>query len=232
MSAHDDAATTLEDAFARAPRMAAVPARRAGRPGPVHRSPTVDTADTVRAGGPVAARATVPRPAAPGAGADPRPRLRLVPTLPLATAPDADGLAVPPVLVAGTRRPVPVPRTWHDDEGDDRGAAPEVDARRFAHGVGLACVDVVQGRRPVAQLARWVTPGVLEALQHRAALVQRAGVRAHARPPAARRVRVCTVDAHTAEACLVVDDGVRVRAVALRLEAHRGAWRVATLEIG
>ena len=63
-------------------------------------------------------------------------------------------------------------------------------------------------------------------------LIRRAGVVTHARRPAARRVRVCPVDRHTAEACLVVDDGVRVRAVALRLEAHRGAWRVTTLEIG
>ena len=47
-----------------------------------------------------------------------------------------------------------------------------------------------------------------------------------------RRARACRVDAHVLEASLVADDGVRVRAVALRLEAHRGAWRVTALEIG
>jgi len=118
------------------------------------------------------------------------------------------------------------------DPPDDRGAAPATDAGRFAHGVGLACVEVVLARRAAAQLARWVSPTVLESLQQRAALVRRAGVLTHARRPAARRVRVCPLDDHTVEACLVVEDGVRVRAVALRLESHRGAWRVTALEIG
>ncbi|GIG39664.1 hypothetical protein Cph01nite_14260 [Cellulomonas phragmiteti] len=161
------------------------------------------------------------------------PRLRLVPTLPVTPAPHPTGPSAPPPLlrdrarlVAATRLRTPV------DDDDDRGAEPVTDAGRFAHGVGLACVEVALGRRPAAQLARWVVPAVLESLQERADLVRRSGVLTHSRVPTARRVRVCPVDGHTAEACLVVDDGVRVRAVALRLEAHRGAWRVATLEIG
>lgn len=182
------------------------------------------------AASPAGARAgTAPRSSAP-----PRaPRLRLVPAPPAAPRPRAERtLAAPPTvaervrLVASDRALV----TESVDEGP--GPVPDVDPGRFAHGVGLACVEVVLGRRPAGQLARWLAPGVLHAVQERAALTRRAGVPAPPRRPQARRVRVCPLDPSTAEACLVVDDGARVRAVALRLEAHRGAWRVTTLEIG
>lgn len=153
------------------------------------------------------------------------PRLRLVPTLPPVRPGTAPDLRLPLALAERA-----TPRVLEDVE--ERGAVPVTDARRFVHGVGLACLEVVLGRRPAAQLARWVTPEVLENLQVRADLVRRTGVLAHARRPAALRVRVCPVDSHTAEACLVVDDGVRVRALAARLEAHRGSWRVTTLQIG
>lgn len=178
----------------------------------------------------------VPASTTPAAGSPARrPRLRLVPApAPLRAVP-APEPAAPPLLRVRARRSA-APVGWHvvtgDEHDDERGVAPSTDAGRFAHGVGLACVEVVLGRRPAAQLARWVTPQVLDSLQESVDLVRRAGVLTHARRPAARRVRVCPVDRHTAEACLVVDDGVRVRAVALRLEAHRGAWRVTTLEIG
>ena len=35
-----------------------------------------------------------------------------------------------------------------------------------------------------------------------------------------------------AEASVALHDGSRVRAAALRLEAHRGSWRVTVLQIG
>ena len=157
------------------------------------------------------------------------PRLRLVPASPNGHVVQAAAPSAPPVLAERVARLAAITER---EEVEDRGAAPATSPGRFAHGVGLACVEVVLGRRPAAQLARWLAPEVLDGLQQRASLVRRAGVLAHARRPAARRVRVCPLDAHTAEACLVVDDGVRVRAVALRLEAHRGVWRVTTLEIG
>ncbi|MBO0925329.1 hypothetical protein J1G44_12660 [Cellulomonas sp. zg-ZUI199] len=187
--------------------------------------------------------ATQPAPAAPTSPHPPgrtgspahatgRPRLRLVPAVPAPPARRAAELSPPPTLVERLHRLAVAEQAPAGDLPDDRGAAPATDPGRFAHGVGLACVEVVLARRAAAQLARWVSPTVLETLQQRAALVRRAGVLTHARRPAARRVRVCPVDDHTVEACLVVEDGVRVRAVALRLESHRGAWRVTALEIG
>ncbi|QCB93171.1 Rv3235 family protein [Cellulomonas shaoxiangyii] len=161
------------------------------------------------------------------------PRLRLVPAAAPAPRLRAERPLGPPPTVADRVRLVASDRALVAEAADEEpGPEPDVDAGRFAHGVGLACVEVVQGRRPAGQLARWLAPGVLHAVQERAALSRRAGVPTPPRRPQARRVRVCAIDARTAEACLVVDDGTRVRAVALRLEAHRGGWRVTILEIG
>ncbi|UZN01880.1 Rv3235 family protein [Cellulomonas sp. S1-8] len=237
---HDDATptTAVEDALTRldvAPRTPS-PARAhlsAVDPRPVRPDAATSEVDgrgrTGRAGRQARVAATV-RAAGEGDGA--RPRLRLVPA-PSPLRPTPAPAPAPPALLADqVRRLVAVDRAQTIDDDDERGAAPRTDAGRFAHGVGLACVEVVLGRRPAAQLVRWVTPDVLGSLHDRADLVRRAGVLRHARRPTARRVRVCSVDAYTAEVCLVVDDGVRVRAVAMRVEAHRGAWRVTTLEIG
>lgn len=159
------------------------------------------------------------------------PRVRVTPPGPRSALATADALTVPPLL---GERVLAQGRARHlgplDEE--ERGAAPSTDAGRFAHGVGLACVEVLLGSRPAAQLARWVVPEVLDSLLDGAQLVRRAGARAHVRRPLARRVRTCPVGDHAAEACLIVDDGHRVRAVALRLEAHRGSWRVVSLQIG
>ncbi|WP_309134081.1 Rv3235 family protein [Cellulomonas sp.] len=163
----------------------------------------------------------------------PAPRLRLVPAMPAAVRPRAERPLSPPTAVGERLRLVASDRALLVETADDGpGPAPAVDAARFAHGVGLACVEVVLGRRPAGQLARWLTPGVLLAVQERATLTRGAARPTPARRPQVRRVRVCTIDDRTAEACLVVDDGARVRAVALRLEAHRGTWRATTLEIG
>ena len=100
--------------------------------------------------------------------------------------------------------------------------------------IALAALEVLAGRRPVAQLARWLAPGRLRG---------RPGAQRpdRARPAYTRRARddrwsdgsgsrPSTTTAH--EVSVVTDDAGRVRAVALRLEAHRGAWRATALEIG
>lgn len=229
---HDDIATTaVEDALADLDRGAPTPDPATVRPRLAAVDTTALTDGPARSSGRVTEHRGVPARATVPAPHPSRPRLRLVPAPPPVRPAVAPGPTVPTVLSARVR-PLPRPPFPADDAEDDRGAVPGTDAGRFVHGVGLACVEVVLGRRPVAQLARWVAPDVLEELQARAALVRRTGVLAHAGRPAARRVRVCPVDTHTAEACLVVDDGVRVRAVAARLEAHRGAWRVTSLQLG
>ncbi len=90
-------------------------------------------------------------------------------------------------------------------------------------------VEVLLGSRPPAQLSRWLTAELYGTLARRAAL-------AHAQRTDARRVRVlrvhtCAVDDAVLEASVVIHDGRRVRAAAIRIEIHRGRWRATALEI-
>ncbi|HEY5518803.1 MAG TPA: Rv3235 family protein [Cellulomonas sp.] len=96
-----------------------------------------------------------------------------------------------------------------------------------------AAVEILRGTRPLAQLARWVTPEIFEQLAMRSELTQRVLGRGEGMQRAAiRRIRLCRLGADTAEATVVVNDGPRVRAVAVRLEGYRGQWRATALEIG
>jgi len=212
-------ALTVERADSLVEELFAAPARQRERPVP--RPADDDTAAPAQAG-----------PPAPSA------RVRLLPTmdpapLPTATEPAAQ---VPPtiahriaILRSTDRSPV------LDTDDEDRGPEPVADPATVGRAIAHAVVEVLLGRRPVSQLARWMTPGVFETVQARAALTARVlGRRAPVagRSATVRRVRVCVVDEHACEIGAVVDDGMRVRAVALRLESHRGAWRTTSLEVG
>lgn len=95
--------------------------------------------------------------------------------------------------------------------------------------VVLAAVEALAGARPLTQLVRWVTPAVYEALEARLPADSLTGALRSAR---VRRSRVCRVSDTVAEASVVVHDGARVRAAAVRLEVHRGHWRATALQIG
>ncbi|GEK21601.1 Rv3235 family protein [Cellulomonas xylanilytica] len=199
--------TPAEDAFARV---------RVSEHGPVPQRPAGGT----RPGG------TRPR----------RAQVRLVPAVAPALVEEAAGPAhAAPESAAGRIAVLRASDRSLVIEADDDAprVPPDGDPATVARAVGLASLEVLAGRRSVAQLARWLTPGVYESLQVRAGLTQRVlGTSGGARPPVIRRARACRVDPQVLEASLVADDGVRVRAVALRLEGHRGAWRVTALEIG
>lgn len=164
-----------------------------------------------------------------------RPQARLVAAPPPATVEEAAGPvhAVPltaaariAVLRARDRPPV-------DEADDEPGPLPDGDPAVVARTIALAALEVLAGRRSAAQLARWLTPGVYDSLQVRAGLTQRVlGDARNGRPPVIRRARACRVGTHALEASVIADDGARVRAVAIRLEGHRGAWRATALEIG
>jgi hypothetical protein len=122
---------------------------------------------------------------------------------------------------------------------DVRGEAQLVGA--MAGKIGLAAVEVLAGSRPVHQLARWLAPASYEALQLRASLTQEAqrasgpgvnNVRQLHRNPLVHSVHCSAVRAGVYEASLVITEKHRIRAVAMRLEQTRGAWKVTALEIG
>ena len=105
--------------------------------------------------------------------------------------------------------------------------APLPDPGRTAGSVALAALEALAGGRPVLQLARWVTPSVYEALARRCVTPGRP-----TRRPTVRTTVVSRISETVAEASVALHDGTRVRAAALRLEAHRGGWRVTVLQIG
>jgi len=102
-----------------------------------------------------------------------------------------------------------------------------------------ASMEVLAGIRPVHQLARRVDPRCLAMLQHRASLIRRELARSSSpalaklhRNSLVRSVRVCEVAPGIYEACAVVVDDMRARAVAVRLERSKEVWRVTELVIG
>ena len=162
-------------------------------------------------------------------------------TSPRAAAEAHVSTAAPLRLVPGVAAPAGFPDT---SSGPARPSAPlrlaeetrEICA--ISRSTVQAAIEVLAGIRPAQQLARRLDERCLAALQHRAALTRRvpcgasptAG-RLH-RNPSVRSVRACRVSADVYEASAVVVEELRVRAVALRLERSRLAWRVTVLEIG
>ena len=119
-----------------------------------------------------------------------------------------------------------------DVDGD-----PLPDPRRWAARLIQATVESRWGDRPLAQLVPWTTRAVYDELVR-----EQAGlIRERDRRPTARRVRavrpvirslhLCQPADGVVEACSVVHDGTRARAVALRLEAKDGRWICTALEL-
>lgn len=96
-----------------------------------------------------------------------------------------------------------------------------------------AALETLSGRRPVAQLQRRASPGVLAGLA-------RAGTRAAASGPQplvmVRSVHVSEPVDGVAEVCAVIsrrEEGrTRFRAVAARLETHNDTWRCVLFQVG
>lgn len=109
------------------------------------------------------------------------------------------------------------------------------DPEETARALGLCVAEILSGTRDVDSIARWITEEVQRHLQHRAAMAGRA--RSLARRPAGRPVMrvgsvlVCRPCTDVAEATVVVHTRNRARAVAIRLEVHRGRWRATAVGV-
>ena len=87
--------------------------------------------------------------------------------------------------------------------------------RAWVTHMAQALVEVMSGARPAPQVIRWTTPEVYSVVARRnAASGRRAMV---ARRAIVRRVRICQPADGVVEACAVVVDNGRVRALAMRL---------------
>ncbi len=103
---------------------------------------------------------------------------------------------------------------------------PEKWVRRMAQ----ALIEVMSGARPAPQVIRWTTPEVYSAVARRNAAAGRRSIAA--RRAVVRQVRICEPAAGVIEACAVVVDNGRVRALAMRLRDIDRRWVVSELQVG
>lgn len=123
-------------------------------------------------------------------------------------------------------------------------AADLPDPRRWAAHIAQGLVEVMHGARPPAQVLRWTTPEVYAVVARRGTLAARrqaartqAAAAGTGAPPERRRtqvtrVLVCEPAEDVVEASVVLVDGRRVRALALRLVGRDGRWLVDALQVG
>ena len=170
------------------------------------------------------------------------PRL-LLPPVPTATSPRPEDV----VLLAPDSRSVvraPTEASWPVASPTPVTSGPLPDPTQLCGAVALAAVEALAGARPLAQLARWVTPNVLDQLEtryrhlaparaRRAATASRQAKDRGCPIPRAlvRSARISRVSATVAEGTVVLYDGERIRAAAVRLEVRRQTWRVSVLQI-
>jgi hypothetical protein len=161
----------------------------------------------------------------------PHPALRVVRDGPPEDVPAAQGtlaLALPPIGVGDGGDPT-------DDSAARRpsGGPTLPEPGQWAAQFVQAAVEVTSGMRPSSQLLRWTSDEVRGTLTRRAELARQTVLQGRRlRRSVVRSTRVCLLRDGVAEACVMVTDGTRVRAVALRLEGLDGRWRVTALQIG
>jgi hypothetical protein len=154
------------------------------------------------------------------------------------------GGPAPPFDVAGGPAPCPAPtpaalhrpsrRALRPVERVPTQTAPPPAAFAFADSVLRRVLEVIDRRRPIAQLRPMLTPPLLDMVftLSRAAGPDKAAV--------LRRVRLRTaaVDEHqphqptAAEVFASYTRGERVRAIAGRIEVAEGRWRMVALQVG
>lgn len=142
-----------------------------------------------------------------------------------------------PVRFTGPERsaeePGPVEKSTEGTDSDRPDTARLPDPASWAATLVRAAVEVLKGRRPAAQLVRWFEADLWAVLARRAQIgVQAAPGTARPAPVRVRRVHGCPITDGIWEGSVILNDGERTRAVALRLEVLRGRWCATALTIG
>jgi hypothetical protein len=105
--------------------------------------------------------------------------------------------------------------------------------RSLARIVALACVEAELGLRPARQLSAWLDLPTYGKMTRRADLAGRIRPdRGASGAPQALGSRCCPAGEGVYEASATIQLPDRVRAMALRIERHRGRWKVTALELG
>lgn len=95
-----------------------------------------------------------------------------------------------------------------------------------------AVAEVLLGLRPPGQVQSWLLDEVWQIVRRRAHLGRRTAATSPPVPVRILRVHPCQLSERACELSVVLHDGRRVRAAALRLTLHRGRWRAAAIRIG
>lgn len=126
----------------------------------------------------------------------------------------------------------PLPPLAPDDFGPRRTPTVELpEPRAWAAGMAATMLQVATGSRPPTQVIRHTAHDVYDSLVRRHGIAVRRGTGSR-RPIRPRRVLVCHPCDGSVEATVIVDDGHRTRALALRLDGCDGRWVVSALRIG
>ncbi|PRW62693.1 hypothetical protein CEP50_14385 [Actinopolyspora mortivallis] len=96
---------------------------------------------------------------------------------------------------------------------------PHYSASALADRAGHGIVEVLTGRRPLHQVRQWLSRPVASLL----ATLVRSGNLLHERTRLSS-VHACLTTSTTVEACVIVDEGARHRAMTLRLQRDRMHW--------
>ena len=138
----------------------------------------------------------------------------------------------PPVGIAACRPPTPkalrrrTSRPLRPAPAPPAPPAPPHAAVVFADAALRRVLEVIDRRRPIAQLRSVLAPALTETVL----ALTREG---HAAAATLRRVRLRMVDdADTAEVFGTYTRGTRVRAIAARITLHGDRWRIVALQIG
>lgn len=118
----------------------------------------------------------------------------------------------------------------------------ETAVERLGVRIGTASIEVFMGRRPIHHLSPWLTAGCYRTVSYHLTQAQTAiaqklkdypRIEPHRTPAIIRPLRVIVqkVASTAYEISLLVTDGCRTRAVALRAEQKRGQWKIVTLLI-
>ncbi len=106
------------------------------------------------------------------------------------------------------------------------------DAAQWGRAVALATVEVLSGRRPAAQLERWLVTDLYAALVRRVELNERLSGRARGGvAPRVSSSRVCHVNDDVAETTHTITIDARLHAIGVRLERFRHRWIATAIEI-
>jgi hypothetical protein len=96
----------------------------------------------------------------------------------------------------------------------------------------IGLIETAGGRRPLHQLATLLSPSVCRGLGADFERAAQHGGRHWLHRAGIRSVRVSEPTFGVAELCATVEAGRRVRALAMRLEEHRGRWCCTRLQLG